>query len=403
MTVPRLSIAALSRNKRAVATTIAAMSITGIFLVVISTILACADPVEYTEYNFLGEYAVMPVVEDGDQERPELSWKNVIRNNPLDDDLRKKLEAIPGVERVESFCEVQISSNEGSFSICGIPEKYASAMEDSIIEGKISYEEMRSGEKVILSDLYQHWYPQLKIGSKIRYTVSDGEDTQEKEMEIAAVMDYAPWLTGCYMDIPAGIIMPEETARKLSENNTDYHFQIFGTEQYDPEVYQEIREAAQEAGETEVISRQEIYENWKGTLALTNAACYVFLGILGIICIMNMINSLVNSVNVRRREIGLIQAAGMTHRQLGQMLRGESFFYTGSVLAVSVILGSILGYPAFLYAKERKMLDIHIYHYPWMMVLILALVLFIVHLALSWILVRSVEKETLVERIRVGE
>ena len=47
-------------------------------------------------------------------------------------------------------------------------------------------------------------------------------------------------------------------------------------------------------------------------MTLTRGACYVFLGILGAICIMNMINTMIHSVHIRKKEIGMLQAVGMS-------------------------------------------------------------------------------------------
>ena len=46
----------------------------------------------------------------------------------------------------------------------------------------------------------------------------------------------------------------------------------------------------------------------------TSAICYLFLSILGGICIMNLINTMTNSVYVRRRELGMMQALGMSEK-----------------------------------------------------------------------------------------
>ena len=60
---------------------------------------------------------------------------------------------------------------------------------------------------------------------------------------------------------------------------------------------------------------------------LTRGACYAFLGILGAICIMNMINTMIHSVHVRKKEIGMLQAVGMSDFQLQIMLQLEGVFY----------------------------------------------------------------------------
>ena len=56
---------------------------------------------------------------------------------------------------------------------------------------------------------------------------------------------------------------------------------------------------------------------------------------------------------------------GMSDRQLITMLQMEGAFYTLCTLAAAVGLGSLAGYPLFLYAKKAGMFEISRYHYPW--------------------------------------
>ena len=81
--------------------------------------------------------------------------------------------------------------------------------------------------------------------------------------------------------------------------------------------------------------------------------CYAFLIILGGIGIMNLVNTMMNSIYTRRRELGMIQAIGMSEKQLIRMLQLEGIIYTLGTLAVSVGIGSLVGYGAFLYAKPN--------------------------------------------------
>ena len=99
----------------------------------------------------------------------------------------------------------------------------------------------------------------------------------------------------------------------------------------------------------------------------------------------------------------MMQAIGMSDRQLGKMLQLEGLFYTFGTLAVSVGVGSVLGYFMFLYAKEAKMLEITNYHYPFAAAVIVALTLLVLQAVLTAALAKSVQRDTLIERVRFRE
>ena len=98
-----------------------------------------------------------------------------------------------------------------------------------------------------------------------------------------------------------------------------------------------------------------------------------------------------------------MQAIGMSDRQLMQMLQLEGLFYTLGTLIISVGLGSLAGYPVFLYAKSHGMFGITNYHYPITASVTIAVVLLLIQVLLAAGLAKSVKKDSLIERIRFSE
>ena len=98
-----------------------------------------------------------------------------------------------------------------------------------------------------------------------------------------------------------------------------------------------------------------------------------------------------------------MQAMGMSNHQLVKMLRMEGLFYTAGTLILSVGLGSILGYPVYLTAKDLGWFNIRDYHYPFGAVIVVTVILFAVQMFLAGVLGGSVKKESLIERIRYSE
>ena len=112
---------------------------------------------------------------------------------------------------------------------------------------------------------------------------------------------------------------------------------------------------------------------------------------------------MIHSVHIRRKEIGMLQAIGMSKKQLTKMLLAEGCFYTVGTLILSVGGGSALGYPVFLWAKDQGAFNISVYRYPVEAALIVTAVLLLVQIALALILGKSVQKESLIDRIRFSD
>lgn len=98
-----------------------------------------------------------------------------------------------------------------------------------------------------------------------------------------------------------------------------------------------------------------------------------------------------------------MQAIGMSDSQLMKMLQMEGLFYTLGTLVISIGLGSLAGYPVFLYAKEEGLFEITTYHYPLTAAIVISVVLLLIQVLLAAGLSRSVRKNSLIERIRFSE
>lgn len=70
---------------------------------------------------------------------------------------------------------------------------------------------------------------------------------------------------------------------------------------------------------------EEVAYNEKNS-SFTAQICYVFMAVLGGIGIMNLVNTLINSIYVRRRELGILQAIGLSERQMVRILQMEGLF-----------------------------------------------------------------------------
>lgn len=400
LTIGRLTRRNLAGNKTKSAITITSMAITGAFLMVIATVLSCANPAESADSSIVGQYEISPVTETGNKEHPELEWSEVQKNNPLNEDLKKQIESLDGVKRVDTFTSINVTCDmfDETESINGIPEDYAKELEKGIVKGKVTYEELKSGDKVIADRALLHWYPHLSVGDKLNLTIHDADRTYEKEVEIAAIGEYGSGLTNYDY-----LIMAKEAADKLCSNNASYYFHVIADKNYDKGLEDSLNKLADESGRIRMRTWEELYEQWESGLAMTSAGCYTFLAIMAVLSVMNLINTMINSVHVRKKELGMMQAIGMSDKQLTKMLQLEGLFYTAGTLILSVGVGSLAGYPVFRYAKSTGMFDITTYHYPMTTAVVISVSLLVIQILLAVVIAKSVKKDSLIERIRFSE
>lgn len=121
--------------------------------------------------------------------------------------------------------------------------------------------------------------------------------------------------------------------------------------------------------------------------------------IIGIIGILNFINTILTSILIRHRELAILQSIGMTRKQLVAMLCIEGCYYVAFTVVISVLLG--LGSSLFI---VRPLCDqIWFFNFKfnfWPLVIIFPL-LFVLGSLVPYVAYRLTGRQSVVERLRI--
>lgn len=403
----RLANANLSRNKKRTMVTIFSLGMIGILFVVISTVFSCMNPKQAARDTIAEDYCMSIASREGDKMRPELKWTVIQQNNPLNNKVINKIKAIDGVEKVDAFQsitgEVPSVKDPGtdkpmSLSIGGISKDQMALINRDIEKGHATYEELNSGDKVIATGYILANYPEIKIGDTLTFKFFDGDRTFEKDMTIIGGGSFAQSVTNF-----DNFLMSNEAIKKLSKNNLTYYVNIKAAKGKIKTVQSAI-ENIEEGNELfRLESYEEVLKQWEDTLQLTAGAGYAIMLVLAIVGIMNLINTTIDSILSRKKELGVMQAIGMSNQQMKKMLRTEGFVYAGGIILLVGGLGSILGYLVYLYAESHSLMQIKVYQYPLIQVLLMIFLVVIVQLILTYATTTIVNKETVIKRIQASE
>lgn len=388
----------LGNNKKRSMATIFAMSATGLLVMVVATVISCIDSRLDADDMCHGQYMFREMVEFNNKDHPEREWQEVMAANPLTKDLLKRIKKIDGVEKVTYFESIYAYIDELSweYEIMGVPEENQSFIMDNIVEGSVTYEELQSGNKVVVNKRSAKWHMGgIGIGDKITYTTEIGGKIVKKEAEIVAVGDFPIIFPGFYM--------ASKSFDDISRENLNAVFSVWAKENYNEELYEKLSRIEDEEPLLVLSTWQEQYEISESGSLMVTVFFSIFLGILGCICAMNMVNTMISSVQRRKKEIGMLQAVGMTDRQLFAMLQLEGAYYILGTLFVTIAGGALLSYPVYRWADGHGILGVHKYQFPFGAVIIISVVLSVLEIILVVFMTRSVKKETIIDRIRFSE
>lgn len=145
-------------------------------------------------------------------------------------------------------------------------------------------------------------------------------------------------------------------------------------------------------------TRAKEFEDMRNVVLIVGGVLSLIIGLIGV---LNFINSMLTSILTRKREFAMLQSIGMTTKQLRRMLIAEGLMYTASAGAVSLVLG--VGASALLANTIAKSLWFFSYKFTLLPLIITIPILLIIGIMLPMPVLKSVEKQSIVDRLRETE
>ena len=331
-------------------------------------------------------------------------FPTIVQNNPLSNELMEQITDIPGVQKIvldecvigrliESA--VNYDSPEDNMELLNSlsPELIANVSE--VVSGTVNYDDLGANEIVInqyRTDRSELNYDDLKIGDTLIFRFEVGEQTIEKTFTVAGIA-YFP-STGLFY-------CTQETIEQISPYNNTTHISIFCDENYTDSVKDRLTSLISGNPNLQLKVYSEEYSMIARFVNVTMSSLYAISAFVVIFGLLNMVNMLINSAIIRKREFALLQAVGMTNRQLRKMLYREGMNVSTKSVLLAAVFGITIGGILCYLANKVMALKFVIFTIVPLPVLLFAAVLIGLQLLVSYCICRSIEKTSLIENLRM--
>lgn len=397
----RLTLINFSRNKKKTILTIASLGICGILLMASSAYFNSIDPVNVARGVFPYGQVRIELGDYGSQSHSSEEFVELQRENPLSSDLMAQFAAIDGVKdmRVYSGTVLNVitpTEYENPFLADAFSADRQALLEEYLIAGTADLRELTENNGVVvkrlerLTDLFD-W--EVSIGDKLTIQAGTGE---RKEVTVMGIVDES---------IPYGgyelLYMPLETLSALMPvENLNYQVLLDTADSDWEQVREEVRKYLPANARVYVTTLNDWTENYEGLLANYRTPVYLFVLFIGIFGALNLLNTLATNVLTRKRELGVLQAVGMGRRQVSRMLLTEGLLYTVGAFILSISFGTLFGVLMCRVFSAMSVFGEVSYHFPaWEMTGFFSLML-VVQIAFSFVTIRQLRSQPLVEQIR---
>lgn len=284
-----------------------------------------------------------------------------------------------------------------------------------VIDGEIDYEKLKSG-KYILEGVYtdDNHNP---IWESSHYDVGDtvtlcnyrgsGETYAENEYteysyEVMAKVEINNFTNSCRIGYDYSYYLPADVYKTMVENPgvMSYVYNVDDGTEIETDIflknYTENIEPVM-AYSSKATKAKE-FESMRNTLIIVGGVLSLIIGLIGV---LNFINSMLTSILTRKREFAMLQSIGMTSKQLVKMLITEGLIYTASAGAVSVVLGTAVS--ALLADTIAANLWFFTYKFTLLPLIATIPILLVIGTLLPMLVLKSVEKQSIVDRLRETE
>lgn len=406
VTVLGMTCASLQANRKRTLATILTMGLSCVLFVVLSNFAGNIDvafearaQVEYGQFFLTIDYSL------ADKAYPENNLGEIQKNNPLGKEFQEKLKSIPGVTKVwkralfpaikeENPLDEDSQPLEGGGSmvaVCVLDREEFELYGISGALGTVDYGQVAAEDGILYG--YSHFLEQegYTLGEEIKLEVQapDGK-----------ALPFTAELVGSFGHAPAMWAITEDTWEKINaEGEFEESLWVDCEEQAKQQVEAQIRELAAGMPRVQMETYSSALSQAKYQTRVMRTGIYAFIGIVGLIGFLNLANTIITGIVTRKRELGVLQAVGMTNRQLNQMLQLEGILFSAGTAAVSLAVGCPLGYAVFQYAKKNGIYGMNHYHVPVPEIALMLGTVAVLQGLLSYCLSRNLRKESLVERI----
>ena len=392
----KITFANLSRNKKRTVITLLSLSLSGILFIVASTIMNCMNPENMVKDHSLGDITVYLDNYDWNEDGSNNLY-DIQANNPLGKEMCERLENIPGVKKINmeksAWASIDIGAGEKNLEdIQGFDKEFYDELSEHLVEGEINKEALESGEGLVYTHPSYAKEIGIKVGSTQVITIYDGKDSYKKEFTVLALVDIGG----------ASIRIPESVMDSLIKTDTTIRVGLEVKKDMLKSVEEEIKNITDNDEYLSYGTLEDSIETYKKSMAITSVLIYSLVIIIGVIGLMNLINTMITSIITRKRELCILQAIGLSDKQLVKMLQIEGLFYTVGTLLITLTLGNILGYIAVIIFRNTGA-SYAIYDYPLTQTIIMIVAITLVQILITYMVTNNFKKDSLVDRIRYSE
>ena len=396
-----MGIANFKRDRKKTISIVASLSIGGILLMVVSSIVLVRSPEQIARLYFPdSDYKIY---------LQDLSEEMLVKGNPLNEELKQEVLSVDGVTdiivaRQSLHTSIKTDANQNSGICDTLTDQNYAMVEAALTEGTMPTD----SHSIVIHDQIVAYFEDMGVGSTVEFSSIDGK--QSIPVTISGVFSTSkmPVIFGHGRAHTDGSVFfaPKDLFYELYPEITtfDYSWSIVSNPKKAETVKAELKNIVAEHSnlaldeiDTAIAAEKSQYSAAFGSMQVLSWLVFLF----GVI---NLINTTLSNQMSRKQENSILRSIGLTQKQLCKMNICEGLCY--ALFATLATL--IVGLPASIFACRKMSIgafagNVVPYKFPVLEMGLFILVLFGMELILSVWTIRRQKKQSLIEQMRAME
>ncbi len=402
LTPGSLAVNQVLRYKKKNILTAASLVLTGVLLLGLSSVLSSINAKDMSLSGFARGQFVLRI---SNQELMENPLEILQESSPFTEEVEKELSQLSGVQKIMNDQHLPVSYDlqalESDAEIVGFEKADMALLQSYLLNGNLSdYEQMASEDQMVIGrpgdfEKYFGIYPE--VGSSVMLKIFDGQHTENLEFEIAAVLDESK--IGNHGDKIDMLLLPVDSMQKIAHSNLTYQYVIRVEDSLEQQAENEIDQIVSDHPRLSVDSLSAAIAQNENFLQGTQLALAIAIVLIGCFSVMNLLNTTLTGIIVRRREFSLMRSVGMSQKQLSVMVHKEGLIVVGMGLVLSVIIGGGIGYVLCSFLKNSLMSYLN-YQFPFGITVLNCAIIILCSVLITTGALKQQSKSSMMEALR---
>lgn len=297
---------------------------------------------------------------------------------------------------VEDFTEEDIRENFHGY-IVGVDREFLMRF-DEMLDMNIDYSAFERGEiALIVTD-----DPSLFSGvSELEITPIQSSEAGAIEKINIPLGGFAPYSLYEGGGIAPTVVISKAFMQEIYKEPTVSEIRIDVESEFEGQAHEILKQMISGDNEIRMTSKKEATDELIGISTILFVLGGGIALVIALIGILNFVNVMSVSIMVRKHELATLESIGMSRKQIRRLLISEGLGYALITIFLVLSIGNALTYGIFkLFQQQARYAT---FTYPYIPMVISMIVIFAISFITPEILYRSINKTTIVERLREAE